>query len=244
VAAGAFAGLAAAIKIYPAAMALGPDPRRRLRFAAGLAGSLLGSWALLSIPLGNPLVYLQGVLLPAAGATDADCGIASVTSFWRRTVGGEPYALPDPAGIRFVTLPLHLPELATALALLSAAAFAGAALWAAWRSGWHPAYGLALGFALGALIPGEVYPYQFLPLLPLALLVAVRAAEARRAAVLAVLLVALLGFVRQPCELPFPNLWSLAGVAVFAIGVWQYGLFRARPAAAAATVGGRVHGDQ
>jgi len=85
---------------------------------------------------------------------------------------------------------------------------------------------MALGFGLGALIPGEVYPYQWLPLLPLVLLLAMRSLDLARPWPLALLLVALLGFVRQPCELPFPNVWALAGLAVYALGLWHHGLFR------------------
>jgi hypothetical protein len=100
-------------------------------------------------------------------------------------------------------------------------------VWAAWRSGWYPPYGMALGFALGALIPNEVWPYQWLPLLPLILLVAVRAVERRRIMTLALLGIFLLGFVRQPCDLFFPNLWTLSAIAVFVLGLWENRLFRA-----------------
>ena len=104
--------------------------------------------------------------------------------------------------------------------------FAGGAAWAAWRSGWNPAYGMSLAFALGALIPNEVWPYQWLPLLPLVLLLAVRCIETRRFVPLAVLVVALVGFIRQPCELFFPNLWTVAAIAVFVLGLWENRLFR------------------
>jgi hypothetical protein len=85
---------------------------------------------------------------------------------------------------------------------------------------------MALGFSLGALIPNEVWPYQWLPLLPLVLLVAVRAIEQRRVASLAVMAVLMLGFYRAPCDLPFPNLWTLAAVGLFVLGVWENRLFR------------------
>jgi hypothetical protein len=128
-----------------------------------------------------------------------------------------------------VTSSLHLPAVALALSYVSALAFAAGAAWAAWRSGWNVAYGMSLGFALGALIPNEVWPYQWLPLLPLALLLAVRGVERRKIGVLAVLGVCLLGFYRQPCELIFPNLWTLAAIGIFVLGVWQNRLFRTGP---------------
>src|SRR5260370_20547369 len=104
---------------------------------------------------------------------------------------------------------------------------AGGAGGARGLSGWNPASGRSLGFALGALIPNEVWPYQWLPLLPLILVVAVRAVERGRVITLALLSVFLLGFVRQPCDLFFPNLWTLAAIAVFVLCVWENRPFRA-----------------
>jgi hypothetical protein len=43
---------------------------------------------------------------------------------------------------------------------------------------------------------------------------------------LALLAVFLLGFYQQPCNLLFPNLWTLAGIAVFVLGLWENRLFR------------------
>jgi hypothetical protein len=82
---------------------------------------------------------------------------------------------------------------------------------------------------LGALIPGEVYPYQMLPLLPLAVLLAARAVERRRWPVVALLAICLLAFVRQPCDLWFPNLWTLGGLGLFVLAASQSALFRADP---------------
>jgi hypothetical protein len=85
---------------------------------------------------------------------------------------------------------------------------------------------MAAGFALGTLIPNEVWPYQWLPLLPLALVVAVRAIEKRRWLTLGLLGICLLGFYRQPCDLVFPNLWTVAAIGVFALALWENRLFR------------------
>ena len=86
---------------------------------------------------------------------------------------------------------------------------------------------MSLGFALGALVPNEVWPYQWLPLLPLALIVIVRGLERRRWITLVLMCVFLLGFVRQPCELFFPNLWTIAGIGIFVLALWENRLFRA-----------------
>jgi len=138
----------------------------------------------------------------------------------------------------YLQTPVNQPLLATGLTLLTLASLLAAALWAARRSGWDPQYGLLLGLSLGALVPGEVYPYQWLPLLPLCLTVAVRAADARAWTGLALMGVALLGFVRPPCDLAFPNLWTLAGLAAFAVGVWHHGFFRSNPSALTGKGGG------
>jgi len=227
--AGALAGLASALKYYPAAMVIGPRPSHRIRFALVLGTVLLLVTALSFVPLGlnGAVFYYQHVLLASLGAHNASCGYDSVRTLFDRVIGGEPYLLPGPdGGIVSVSLPLHLPVLATALSYLSAVVFAGAAVWAAWRSGWNAPYGMAIGFALGALIPNEVWPYQWLPLLPLVLLLVVRAIERRRARTLVLLAVFVLGFYRAPCDLPFPDLWVVAGIAVFVLGVWENQLFR------------------
>jgi hypothetical protein len=226
--AGAVGGLAAAIKYYPAAMIIGPRPPHRVVYALVLGAVTLVVTAITFAPLGlnGTLFYYQHVLLPSLGSYNPDCAYDSVRTLFTRTIGGEPFAVPSSTGYQIVTSPLRLPAVALVLSYASALAFAGAAAWAAWRSGWNPAYGMALGFALGALIPNEVWPYQWLPLLPLTLIVLVRAIERRRAITLAVLGVCLLGFLRQPCDLFFPNIWTLAGIGIFVLAVWENRLFR------------------
>jgi hypothetical protein len=226
--AGAFGGLVAALKYYPAAMVIGAQPSHRVRYAVVLSVVLLAVTALSFIPLGagGPVFYYQHVLLPSLASHNADCAYDSVRTLFARTIGGEPYLLPSGSGVVAVTSPLHFASLALALSYASAVLFAAGAAWAAWRSGWNPAYGMAVGFALGALIPNEVWPYQWLPLLPLVLVVAVRAIERRRWVTLGLMAACLLGFYRQPCDLIFPNLWTLAAIGVFALALWENRLFR------------------
>ena len=226
--AGLVGGIATSIKYYPAAMILGPRPKHRMVYALALGLGALAVTALTFLPLGanGTLFYYQHVLLPSLGSYNPDCAYDSVRTLFTRTIGGEPFAVPSGSGYQIVSSPLHLGGLAILLSYASALAFAAGAAWAAWRSGWNPAYGMALGFALGALIPNEVWPYQWLPLLPVTLMLLVRAIEQRRAVTLGVLCVLLLGFLRQPCDLFFPNIWTLAGIGIFVLAVWENRLFR------------------
>jgi hypothetical protein len=225
--AGAVGGLAAAIKYYPAAMIIGPRPAHRFIYAAVLGVVMIAVTAITFLPLGvgGTLFYYQHVLLPSLGSYNPDCAYDSVRTLFTRSIGGEPFAVPSGTGYEIVTSPVRLPAVALVLSYVSALAFAGGAAWAAWRSGWNPAYGMALGFALGALIPNEVWPYQWLPLLPLTLILLVRAIERRRAITLAVLGICLLGFLRAPCDLFFPNIWTIAGIGIFVLAVWENRLF-------------------
>jgi len=226
--AGAAGGLVAALKYYPAAMVIGTRPEHRIRYAVVLFAVLVIVTVASFVPLGfgGAAFYFQHVLLPSLGSHNPDCAYDSVRTLFTRTIGGEQYAQPATTGYVLVTSPLHLPALALALSYLSAIAFAAAATWAAWRSGWNPAYGMSLGFSLGALIPNEVWPYQWLPLLPLTLLLVVRGIERRRFGSLAVLVILLLGFYRAPCDLIFPNIWTVAAIGIFVLGVWENRLFR------------------
>jgi hypothetical protein len=226
--AGGAAGLAAALKYYPAAMVIGVRPEHRIRFAVTLGAVLVLVTAVAFVPLGfgGAVFYFQHVLVPSLGSNNPDCAYDSVRTLFMRTIGGEPFYQPTGTGVTMVQSPLHLGTVAMLLSYLSALLFAAGAAWAAWRSGWNPAYGMAAGFALGALIPNEVWPYQWLPLLPLILLLAVRGVERRRWITLGILGVCLLGFYRQPCDLFFPNLWTVAAIGVFALALWENRLFR------------------
>jgi hypothetical protein len=227
--AGAVGGLAAALKYYPAAMVIGPRPAHRIRYAVGLGALFILVTVVSFIPLGpgGAVHYFQQVLIPSLASHNSDCAYDSVRTLFTRTIGGETYQQPWGYHYIAVTSPIHLPGVALFLSYLSALLFVAGAVWAAWRSGWNPVYGMSLGFALGALIPNEVWPYQWLPLLPLVLLLVIRAIERRRTMTLVLLGIFLLGFVRQPCELFFPNLWTLAAIAIFVLGLWENRLFRA-----------------
>ena len=238
--AGIAGGIAASIKYYPAAMIIGPRPAHRVRYTLILGAVALLVTALTFVPLGfgGAVFYYQHVLLPSLGSYNPDCAYDSVRTLFTRTIGGEPFAVPSGSGYQIVSSPLQFPALALFLSYVSAAAFAGGAAWAAWRSGWNPAYGMALGFALGALIPNEVWPYQWLPLLPITLLLLVRSVEERRWLTLALIGICLLGFLEQPCELFFPNIWTIAGIGLFVLAVWENRLFRTQG------VGGRDGGQR
>ena len=212
--AGAFAGLGAALKLYPGAMLLA-IPFLRAWTVAGAV--FVATWLVTFAPVGGPIAYVTGVLAPSLTPSDADCAIVSTRSLWQRVVGGEPYS----TGASFVTYPLHLPALAAGLTILTIVAAVAAVLLLARRAPASPP-ALAAAFALGAIVPGEAYPYQLLPLLPLLLLAAADLVKERRWGGLAVLLAATAGMVRPPCESPFPNLWTVSALAVFAVAIWHY----------------------
>ncbi len=235
--AGVAAGAATSLKLYPAALLLGAP---RAIFAGALVVGFALCWLIAFAPLGGPLFYIQHVLVPATSPSDADCAIDSVRSLWMRAVGGERYAWAGPGGLVYVQSPIRQPGAGYLLSYASDLVLLVAAAWGARRTGFGSPAALALAFALGALLPGEVYPYQFLPLLPVALMLAVGAVERRRWGVLALLGVACLGFVRPPCDTPLPNLWTLSGVAVFALAVWQHRLLNPDFELG----GGEVHGAQ
>jgi hypothetical protein len=228
--AGALGGAAAALKYFPAAMIIGPRPEHRIRYAIALGVAVIAITAVSFIPLGvgGAVSYYQNVLLPSLASHNPDCAYDSVRTLFTRTIGGEPFAIPSASGYTIVSSPLHLSTVALVLSYLSAIAFAAAAVWAAWRSAWNPVYGMSIGFSLGALIPNEVWPYQWLPLLPVVLLVVVRAVESRHWLTLGLTGVCLIGFYQQPCALFFPNIWTLAAVGLFVIAVWENQLFRTR----------------
>src|SRR5262249_51555554 len=230
--AGVVGAIATAFKSFPAAMIIGPRPEHRIRYATALAAAAVAFTAMSFIPLGFSctVFYYQHVLLPSLGSYNPDCAYDSVKTLFTRYLGGEEFAVPGGTGYILVRSPLRLEWLALFLSYLSALVFAAGAAWGAWRSGWNPADGMSLGFSLGALIPHQGLPYHWLPLLALALLLVVRGIERRRWMTLGLLALCLLGFYKQPCELFFPNLWTIAAIGIFVLAVWENRLFRSHGA--------------
>lgn len=225
---GALVAAAAALKFYPALMVIGA--RRNLRpFIVGgvVAGAVIAVVACIPLGVGGAWTYVTAVLIPSLRAPNPDCAQTSVATLWGRSIGGDPYPIITPAGgITILQSPLHLSVAASVLTAITLAAAVAAAVLAARTSGWNPGYGMALGLALGGIIPGEMNPYQYLPLLPLVLMVLVITIRNRRWWYVGAIFVGLLAWWRQPCFLPFPNLWTIGGLILFAVAVMAARDFR------------------
>lgn len=230
-AAGVLAGLASAFKFYPAAMVLGVGPPKRWAFISslGLTGALV--LGLSFIPFGSPLFYLRNVLLPSLtwqNAGNHDCFQNSTPLLFARVVGGESFSVINKEGVwrEVAFIPWHLHTLATVLTYLTLLALVAGTIWAVRRTGAAQPYSLALCFSLGTLIPGEVFTYQFLPMLPLTLVLFIKCVGHRMIGTLAVLGVALWVLLLSPCALPLPSLWTVAALAIFGLAVWRAPTFR------------------
>lgn len=223
--AGALAGIGTSIKFYPAAIVLAVMPRQWLRFTGALAGTAGAVLALSFIPFGSPVLYVTKILLPIGSGVEGstgDCFQNSTPLLFSRLIGGHSYSVLSSTGGVFanVTLvPWHVPWLAIILTYTTIAAIVVATVWAARRSGWAQPYSMSLAFSLGALIPGDVYTYQFLPLLPLTLVLMLKAIEQRLWVTVALTGLALETLVNSPCALPFPGFWTIAGLAIFGAAV-------------------------
>src|SRR4029077_6033694 len=206
---GVLAAASASLKFYPALLVIGA--RRRWRpFLAGAAAGGVVITGVACIPLGlsGTWRYVTDVLIPSLRAPNPDCAQTSVSTLFGRSIGGDQYPVLNPdGGIALLQSPIHLPALASVLTVITLLAALVAAVLAARASGWNPLYGMGLGLALGSILPGEVNPYQYLPLLPLVLIVTVDEIRKARWSRLAFLAAGLLLWIRQPCLLPFPNPW-------------------------------------
>ena len=109
---------------------------------------------------------------------------------------------------------------------MTIAALVASTTWAAHRSGWAQPYSLSLAFSLGALVPSDVYTYQFIPVLPLTLVLVLKAMERRRWGTVTVVGTAVWILVSSPCALAFPGLWTIAGLTIFGAAIGQSQLFR------------------
>jgi hypothetical protein len=229
--AGLMTGIATSIKFYPAALALSVGPRQWWRFTGAMVAVAAGVLLVTFIPFGSPVLYLTKILIPVSlggsAAATHDCFQNSTPLLFSRLVGGSSFSLINNSGVwRDVTLvPWHVPWLAQLLTYLTIAALVVGTVWAAWRSRWAQPYSMSLAFSLGALVPGHVYTYQFIPILPLAMVLVLRTIEAQRWGVVALVGIAELILINSPCALVFPGLWTVAGLAIFAAAVTQADLF-------------------
>jgi hypothetical protein len=76
-----------------------------------------------------------------------------------------------------------------------------------------------MSLSLGALIPGDVYTYQFLCALPLAVVLVLRGVQNQNWISLGLVAVCLWVFISNPCALVFPSLWTIALMGLFAVGL-------------------------
>lgn len=226
--AGGLVAAAASLKLYPALMVIGAARRwRPFVLAAAVTGVVITAVASIPLGLSGAWTYVTGVLIPSLRAPNSDCAQTSVATLFSRSVGGDRYPVLSPDGATvFLQSPLHLPWLATLLTAATLVAAIAAAVLAARASGWNAGYGMALGLALGGILPGELNPYQYLPLLPLVLMVLVAVLRNRRWWFVTLIAAGLLLWWREPCLTPFPNLWTIGALILFGTGVSAARYFR------------------
>lgn len=218
---GALVAAAASLKLFPALMVIGALTRWR-PFVVGAVAIGVAITLLACLPLGaaGAWLYVSGVLIPSLKAPNPDCAQTSVATLYGRSIGGDRYPVINPDGaIALLQSPIHLPLLATILTAVTLVAAVVATIAAARASAWNPGYSLALALALGALLPGELNPYQYLPLMPAVLIVLVKAVRNANFLHIALIGAGVLLWLRQPCLLPFPNLWTVGGLLLFAVCV-------------------------
>lgn len=214
---GVLAAASASLKFYPALLVIGARRRWRPFLVGALAGgAVIVVVACIPLGFGGAWHYVTDVLLPSLRAPNPDCAQTSVGTLFGRSIGGDPYPIVNPDGsTSILQSPLRFGAAASVLTIVALVAALAASVVAARASGWNPLYGMALGLGLGSILPGEVNPYQYVPLLPLVLLVTVQSIRDARWWRLALIAAGLLLWIRQPCLLPFPNLWTVAALLLF-----------------------------
>jgi hypothetical protein len=234
--AGVLAGLATSLKFYPGAMVLGVHPRKHWTFIASLIITSAVALGASFIPFGSPLFYFTRVLVPSLTWNQSgshDCFQNSTRLLYARVVGGESFGVIDQSGVWRQTsvVDWHMATLATVLTYATILLILAYTVWAVWRSGAAQPYSLALCFSLGTLVPGEVFTYQFLPMLPLLIVMFMKALRETKVVTMVVLAAALWVLLVSPCALPLPSLWTVAALAIFAVSVWNARSFspEARP---------------
>jgi hypothetical protein len=228
---GALTGLSTSIKFYPAVMALGVGPRDWRRFALALTGVAAAVLAVTFIPFGTPLLYFSGVLVPVLlgnPAWNSDCFQNSTPLLFSRLVGGASYGVESSSAVwtTVTFVPWHLPWLAKVLTYVTVAALFAGTVWAARRSGWAQPFSMSLAFSLGTLVPGHVYTYQFIAMLPLTIVLVLKVIERGRWGTIVLVGAALYFLLSSPCALVFPSLWTIAGLAIFGVAAAEARLFR------------------
>lgn len=215
--AGGLVAAAASLKFYPALMVLGARLRWRPFLIAALVGGVVITVAA-CFPLGpgGAWNYVTAVLIPSLRAPNPDCAQTSVATLFGRSIGGDAYPIINGSGgITMLRSPLHMPAIAAGLSAATLLAVLAAAFVAVRASGWNAAYGAALGLALGAILPGEVNPYQYLAMVPVVLMVTVVSMRDGAWMRIAWIALGLLLWERQPCFVPFPNLWTVGALVLF-----------------------------
>ena len=225
---GVLVAVAASLKFYPALMVVGARERwRQFLLGAAIGGVVVTVAACIPLGLAGTREYVTKVLVPTLRAANNDCAQTSVATLYGRSIGGVTYPIVTPSGgIALLQSPIHLALVASILTVLTLIAVTVAAVLAARASGWNPTYGMAIGLALGGILPGELNPYQYLPLLPLVLIVLVVALRNHRWTYVAAFALGLLLWWRQPCLLPFPNLWTIGALILFTVAALAARQFR------------------
>lgn len=226
--AGVLIGAATAIKFYPAAVALAAPRAGRVRAVAATAAtaSVLLAGSFLPLGLGQIPTYVRSVLVPTLTPGNEDCALVSTTTMVARYVGGRPWAVPGDRGLIYLHVPWGSPAAASVVGPLLAFALFASALWSLRRSRGATAFGAAVMFALGGLIPGTVFPYQLLTLLPLTLVLGVKATQDADGPMALWMAACLAFFLKAPCATPVANLWTFGALGLLALACYQAPRFR------------------